>query len=192
LDIASLYPLILSLFVSLIIHMLVCAAASAFEQVKESAVDFAGVPEKRVQRIQQMLENSRAVLLSLSAAVYMSSTLFITLTLLCALKLADMAAVSWLWAITAAVVGLATSEMMIREVWAKRYAASKSLGFIEVISLPLALYAALSSPLSTPVAALLNKLSTRLTPNGNGHRHQKILAIVEDREDSDLEENERA
>ncbi len=191
-DDPDLFSLILFGFLALFAHVVVCGAFKAFEEVKNGGFDLTSLKGRRARRLERLLKESTSVLLALSFADIVTTTIFILLSVVVGVQSAKTFDLGVVLALSLSVLILSFVEFIVREIWALRFAVSRAVAYLALLSLPLAFYSRLTKPINHIVAKLLGRVSRKLKLNGNGLSHQKFLAMMDDSVDSELEEDERA
>ncbi|MFQ5648631.1 MAG: hemolysin family protein [bacterium] len=147
---------------------------------------------KRSQRTETLLSNTPALFLALKGGMVVAYIVLLTSCTLLCLDLAAALNLRPLWVLLCAVIVVAILLFTIHEVLAARFALDKSVRVAEMLSLPLLIYTRGVSPVVNLLLLLLKFISRRFELDGNGLDHHKILAMVENGNDDELEDDERA
>jgi len=180
-------------FVSLLLTAVFSSAKVAFASLLEhNHLDFKRKTSRSIERVDKLLQHPDTLLLSLKIGGLVSSTAFVCSGVLISINLVNYLALKFEIILLLMVVVVMAVLFLINEIWALRFVLRKSIFYAEMLSLPVLLFYKLFSPFTYLIFFFINLISTKFNLKQKATQHDQILAIMEDAEDTDLEEEERA
>lgn len=190
-DDPHLLPLTGGYLLSLLVHALLSGSDRAFATVKEHGMDYKGSESRRGKRIERLLQDAASVSVALSIANLASAIISIAVFWQLLFRFMLVSNIASTVGVGIGLLGLSIVHFVVWEIWARRFSAAFCKPYMAFFSGPISVYYRLLRPIWRFIAASLEDLNERLNLTG-GINHQKILAMVEEGGDSDLQEDERA
>ncbi len=148
--------------------------------------------DPRSERIQQLLRKSPALFLAIKGGLMFGYfALVISITLL-AQHLSSL--LGWRFGSTLLAFAGAVMLMLffVHEIWASRIVMNRKVQIAEKLSWAILAYVWLSRPVIAVLLHLLRGIALKFKLESNGPDHERILAMVENGDQGELEEDERA
>ncbi len=187
-------PLFLSLTGLLALSCVAFFAAceAAFATLAEAESLLLSKKQKKTQRrARALLSQGQPLFLAIKGGRAVASLLFVGAAVMLANNLTERADLRALWGVALALAGCSVLMFAIHEVWAGRFIVDKAQRVAQALSIPLMLYYRGVAPLVKLLNRLLSHISERFHLNTSVLNHEKIRAMVDSREETDLEEDER-
>lgn len=180
-------------FVSLVLTTVFSSAKVAFASLLESNhLELKKNRTKSTERVAKLLGQPDTLLLSLKMGDLISSTALVCSGVLLSVSLGNYLAFQFEPILFLMVILVMAILFFINEIWALRFVLRKTVFYAELLSFPIIIFHTLFSPVTGLIFFFINLISTKFNLKHDNSQHEQILAIVEDSEDSELEEEELA
>lgn len=180
------------LVVSALLFVFFAGAEVAFQALLEtSPLELKKKRSKGSKRIESLLANGHSLLLAIKLARWVTTVSLVSACAFVSFLVAELFGLPGWLILFLVVVPLTVFFFAVIEIWTGRFVLSNSAGFAQTVSLPLLLYYKTVSPFTNTLAKFLRFVSVKFKLNGNGLSHRGVLAMVEDANGNELEEDER-
>lgn len=180
-------------FVSLVLTIVFSGAKVAFASLLESNhLELKKKGTKNTERAAKLLSQPDTLLLSLKMGDLVSSTTLVCSGVLLSVSLGNYLAFQFEPILFLMVILIMAILFLINEIWALRFVLRKTVFYAELFSFPVTIFHTLFRPVTSLIFFFINLILTKFNLKHDNSQHQQILAIVEDSEDTELEEEELA